>query len=83
MPKEGDTIKFNHMYNKERSPFVVYLDFEAAPVPADAILGKKTTKKAEHQVVSNCIHVVSRIPGINIEHVLYRGPNAVDNLRTT
>jgi len=80
MPKDGDSIKFNRMYNKEWSPFVVYLDFEAAPVPVDDFLGKKTVVKADHQVVSYCMHVVSRVPGINIDPVLYRGPNAVEDL---
>ena len=81
MPDEGSTIKFNNIYNQECSPFVVYLDFEAAPVPVEeGILGNKTTVKADHQVVSYCMHVVSRISGINIEPVLYRGPNAVENL---
>ena len=82
MPDEGSKIKFAHMYNKEWVPFTVYLDFEAAPVPVedDLILGKKTVTKANHQVVSFCMHVVSRVPGINIEPVLYRGPNAVENM---
>jgi hypothetical protein len=80
MPEEGQTIKFKNIYNKEWCPFTVYLDFEAAPVPVDGVLGKKTTVKADHQVVSYCMHVVSRIDGINIDPVLYRGPNAVENL---
>ena len=82
MPVDGSTIKFDHMYNKEWKPFAIYLDFEAAPVPVedDLVLGKKTTVKANHQVASYCVHVVSRVPGINIEPVLYGGPNAVENL---
>jgi len=82
MPKEGEKVKFENIYNKFKVPFVVYLDFEAAPIPFHYVpgLNENTVRKANHEVVSYCLNVVSSIPGITFEPVLYRGYNAVENL---
>ena len=60
----------------------MYLDFEAAPIPFHYVpgLNENTVRKANHEVVSYCLNVVSSIPGITFEPVLYRGYNAVENL---
>ena len=70
------------MYNKEFQPFVMYLDFEAAPMPVSQCLNEepKTTRVANHEVVSFCLHVVSRVPGVSFQPFLYRGYNAVEVL---
>ena len=82
MPKPGTTSKFCHKYNKMRAPFVMYLDFEAAPMPVHQCLSEvqKSVKVANHEVVSFCLHVVSSVPGVSFEPVLYRGYNAVQVL---
>ena len=82
MPKEGEQVKFKHMYNKFKVPFVIYLDFEAAPIPYHYVpgLNEKTVKTANHEVVSYCLNVVSSVPGITFKPILYRGFNAVEDL---
>ena len=82
LPKEGEQVKFKHMFNKFKVPFVIYLDSEAAPIPYHYVPGLKedTIRKANHEVVSYCLNVVSSVPGISFPPVLYRGYNAVENL---
>jgi hypothetical protein len=72
MPKEGEQVKFKHINNKFKVPFVIYLDFEAAPIPVHYVPGLKenTIRKANHEVVSYCLNVVSSVPGITFEPVL-------------
>ena len=60
----------------------MYLDFEAAPMPVHQCLKEvqKSVRLDNHEVVSFCLNVVSRVPGVNFEPVLYRGYNAVEVL---
>ena len=82
MPKEGEQVKFKHMYNTFKVPFAIYLDFEAAPIPYHSVpgLNEKTVKTANHEVVSYCLNVVSSVPGITFKPILFRGFNAVEDL---
>jgi hypothetical protein len=92
MPEKGmdDEMKFEHMYNKFKAPFAIYLDFEALPVPtiegsttdSENSLQRKssessTIKLAEHQVISFCFKMVCSVPGFDFKPVLYRGEDAI------
>ena len=94
MPDEGeDEMKFKNIYNQVKSPFSIYLDFEALPVPTiegsttesegnsiDSSSESKTVKLAEHKVISFCFKVQCAIPGFEFEPVLYRGEAAIERL---
>ena len=84
LPKPGvdDKMSFSRMYNQFKVPFVIYLDFEAAPKPLLVEQEGKTVQLARHEVVSFCFKVVCSIPGFDFEPVLYRGEDAVSHLYT-
>ena len=72
MPEPGTKTKFCHMFNKFYQPFVMYLDFEAAPMPVHQCLREvqNSVRLDDHGVVSFCLNVVSRVPGVTFEPVL-------------
>lgn len=80
-PPPDSKVYFKNVCKLQKSPYVVYADFESIIVPYEGPLPKdlpKTVTLSNHQVCSYAFIVVSS-DGKHSKPQLYRGPNAAKN----
>ena len=84
MPEDGkNIIKFKNFYKQQKSPFVIYADFESLTKKiegAEMYPNKSNTINTQlHEACSYC-YIVVRSDGKTNKPVEYRGPNAAEHM---